>query len=103
MEERRRGLEDFLCKCIACEKDYPMLEKSRKADIPNIITDDMIPKMRQVDTKLATRLLGVFSKYLTDHAREYPCEQLMSIENLYHVCFEIAYANEVPIEILLPK
>lgn len=98
LSERKEGLTNFECNCVACEKDYPLLDDAPSANIPNIITEDMLPKMREMDKKFAMELTQMFSKYLNEYAEHYPCEQLMSIENLYHVCFEIAYSTEIPLE-----
>lgn len=61
----------------------------------------MIPRMRRIDIAYSVDLLHQFIEYLNKYSEHYPCEQLMSIENLYHVCFEIAYADEIPLDVLL--
>lgn len=84
---------------MPCERNYPKYGDAPKADIPNILTEEMIAKMH--DKSYALHLVNIFSQYLNEFAAHYPCEQLMAIENLYRVCFEIAYTEEIPLELQL--
>lgn len=87
------------CECLACERNYPQYDQSLRAGIPDILTEEMIQRLR--DQGYSRYLVHVLSKYLYDYADYYPCEELMFMENLYRVVLDIAYTDEMPLKVEL--
>lgn len=94
---RRKKLH-FVCDCIACIEDWPIVEK--KEPIPELIAAHESEQFScnfdrgMVDDNL-TRVLA----YLRKYDGHYPCEQLTTARKVFGHLENLMYGIEIPMRV----
>lgn len=91
----------FNCDCVACEQNYPTLDNSVVAEIPIILTTEIIERILCHDRSIAISYLEEVENYLQKFDQYYPCQQLLYIRDIYTLMMSLAYDPEVDLRLVL--
>lgn len=95
--QMRRDIMSFVCKCVACQNDYPMLILMRAGTIPKQLLDKALKAEYYYNRKEALADQGMVAKYLQDRDREYPTRALCLVSIYYRHINELMYCKEIPL------
>lgn len=86
---------NFTWKCIACEKNYALLDELPLVHIPNLDTVDTVS-----DDDISNKSPKKYADYLHKYSKYFPCNQLAFAEGEYQYQLEAIY-KEKPMEMRL--
>lgn len=92
-QEKLKFQYNFLCDCVACQKNYPSFSMMPIPKIPHLIDEQAIEKLQILDTEYAKKNLKKICNYLKQFDAEYPCEQICSAQEGFKMCFNILLKN----------
>ena len=88
----------FICKCEACENDYPNFGKLQpKLFVPYINGEDDTNNLVAFNYDYAVENYQKYCDFLTKHGGEYPCDQISSVEECLKMALHIM-VDAVPLK-----